>query len=110
MGVFEGTGACAENSLLGHLNMAMMVNNGYVMEKKGRMQIVHMRDDMIRKDKDAAEGQIKSPTVSSHVMIRCCVPGPQAGGSAEAVQEMDSRPPVPWFPLLGSWKPLAVWL
>lgn len=105
----EGAGARADNSLLGHLNMAMMVNNGYVMEKD-RMHVVRMHDDTIRKDKDAAEGQIKSPTVSSHVMIRCRVPGPQAGGcgSAEALQEMDSRPPVPWFPLLGSWKPLAV--
>lgn len=44
------------------------------------MHVVHMHDDTIRKDRDAAEGQIKSPTVSSHVMIRFCVPGPQAGG------------------------------
>ena len=37
MGVVEGTVACAEISLLAHLDTMMMVNNGSVMVKKDRL-------------------------------------------------------------------------
>lgn len=40
MGVVEGAVAGAENSFLFHVNIIVMVNNGYTMGKEDRRQIV----------------------------------------------------------------------